>query len=287
MRRGSAVKQAAVVVRVGARAHQPHRRFGHGAAHQLLEAVRVQPVIGHERLAVDAVRVDQRHRTVVIGDQGQEGAVIDDADPGISGRITLGDLERVIAAAVVENGVAPVCVALRTDALDALAQELAPVVNRCNHADERAGGRGHVAVVHIMQRSLRGAGALPLLYERSAGGEGPPGPIRRSLRRCACCSLTPGRICHNCLAGSRRPPSTWCEQLAPVRAPGARSCARSGKYDRLWLRNRLSLPPHPPIFPGGPLSGYAGLPRLRSRPCTAGGARGFSPRRAGDRRRLA
>src|SRR5262249_35762310 len=84
----------------------------------------------------DTVGLDEADGVIVVIDDGQELGVVEHTHTRVALRVGVCDLQRVVGAAIVDDAVTPVAVALREHALDALAQVLAAVVDRRDHAHQ-------------------------------------------------------------------------------------------------------------------------------------------------------
>ena len=72
----------------------------------------------------------------MIGDDIDKRLVIDNRDTLILAGISLGNLARAVRAAIVDNDIFPIVVALAQNALDAGCQVFFSVVDRRDNADE-------------------------------------------------------------------------------------------------------------------------------------------------------
>src|ERR1700678_891111 len=77
-----------------------------------------------------------------------------DADPPISCRILVRNLGRPICAAVIDNGVVPILVGLRKDALDALDQVRRLVMYRRYYTNQRLRCRFHSLLLTAPRRQI-------------------------------------------------------------------------------------------------------------------------------------
>src|SRR5215470_10979844 len=108
-----------------------------GNCNHSLQAFWKDPVIPKNWLAVLACRRDLAHRPIEIGKCGQELRVLQDSDAMVLGSIMASDLQGPIRAAIVDDGIFPILIGLRQDALNALSKVLLLIVNRSYDADQR------------------------------------------------------------------------------------------------------------------------------------------------------
>lgn len=105
--------------------------------HHFFHARRVEPVIGKHEFAVFCFGRDLANRVIMIFNDAKEPLVADHSDSGIFCRIFLSNCERLVGAAVVDDGVVPIGVRLAQNTLDALREMLGAVVRGRQYTDPR------------------------------------------------------------------------------------------------------------------------------------------------------
>src|SRR5689334_14321650 len=106
-----------------------------GQGNHLLEAIRKNPVIGKNYFEILACRRQLPKSMVVVWDDSQKSVVLKNADAGVFFSIPACDCDRIISAAIVDDGVVPILISLGKDAFDAFREKLGPIVNGSNDAD--------------------------------------------------------------------------------------------------------------------------------------------------------
>src|ERR1700678_1971638 len=123
-------------------AYNSNKRMLLGYLHHAADAIRENPVIRLDHLAIFAIRRNAGDGKVVILYLRQKRVRAHQSDLfGITGRVLLRNLARSVGAAVIHQNVFPIPVVLPQHTFDTLWQEFACVVERGNDTDQRLRGR--------------------------------------------------------------------------------------------------------------------------------------------------
>jgi hypothetical protein len=103
-----------------------------------LQTFGIDPIVGLDHLAIDAIWRNLRKGEIVILHLVEEGIGVDEANlAGILGGILRGDFRGTIGAVIVDEDVLPIRIGLAKDAFNTLREEFVSVIEGSNNADER------------------------------------------------------------------------------------------------------------------------------------------------------
>ena len=86
----------------------------------------------------------------MVRNRPQELRILVNPNPRVSGRIAARDLDQTVRAAVIDDGVVPILIGLRNNALNAFSKKVAVVVYRRNNTHQRRPFRNHLPPIASM-----------------------------------------------------------------------------------------------------------------------------------------